>query len=120
MSLKTKSIQEKRAKQDGIRICIMRRIKPEFDFDIWLPALSPSTELLKDYHDKKINWDEYEILFTKEVLETQKEFIEIIGELCKNHTISLLCWEETPEKCHRRLVAERINELFPEVKLSLF
>jgi uncharacterized protein YeaO (DUF488 family) len=117
--IKTKSIQAKREESDDIRICIMRRIKPEFVFDIWMPHLSPSTELLKDYHDEKINWEGYEKLFTKEVLDTQTNYLSILLELSKKYTITLLCWEETPEKCHRRLVVEKLQAMDPTITIKL-
>lgn len=117
--LKTKSIQKRTAKKDGIRICIMRRVKPHFKYDIWMPTLSPSTELLKDYHEEKVNWETYEKLFSKEVFEGNKEYIEIVGEMAQKHDITLLCWEETPQMCHRRLVAEEILRKFPKIKSEI-
>lgn len=117
--LKTKSIQEGTEKSDGVRICIMRRIKPEFQFDIWIPTLAPSTELLNEYHKKKINWDEFEKRFRKEVLLKEKKYLNLILYIAKKNIVTLLCWEETAEKCHRRLVAERIKELYPEVKVKI-
>jgi uncharacterized protein YeaO (DUF488 family) len=117
--LLTKSIQEKSEKTDGIRICIMRRIKPEFAFDMWLQLLSPSAELLKRYHDEEISWEKFEALLTEEVLKTQTKFLEIVADLASKQDVTLLCWEETPEKCHRRLVAQWIVARHPEVKLTL-
>lgn len=119
MALFTKSIQTPKENEDGIRICIMRRIKPEFEFDIWMPTLAPSTELLKEYHEKQIDWTEFEKRFAKEVLETKNNYLEIVSDMAKKQTITLLCWEETPEMCHRRLVAERIQKLNPSLKISL-
>lgn len=117
--LLTKSVQAKAEKSDGIRICIMRRIQPEFEFDIWVQPLSPSTELLKRYHDEEISWDEFETQLTKDVLKTQTTFLDIVADIAIKHEVTLLCWEETPEKCHRRLVAEWIVAHRPEVKLKL-
>ncbi len=117
--LKTKSVQKKKAKTDGIRICIMRRVKPHFEYDIWMPTLSPSTELLKDYHEQKVDWEKYEKLFAKEVFEANKEFVEIVGEMAENHDVTLLCWEETPHLCHRRLVAEEVLRKFPKTKVKI-
>ncbi len=115
----TKSIQEKAKKADGIRICIMRRIKPEFEFDIWMPVLAPSTKLLKEYHDKKINWNQFEEKFKKEVLTKQTKYLKILMDVAEKETITLLCWEETPEKCHRRLVAEKLKKMNPTTKVFL-
>ncbi|MBU2632583.1 DUF488 family protein [Patescibacteria group bacterium] len=89
----------------------MRRIKPEFKFDIWMPNLAPSTKLLSSYHDKKITWEEFEKKFNKEVLEKQKKYLEIVLDIAQKNTVTLLCWEKLAEKCHRKLVAEKIAEL---------
>ena len=115
----TKSIQEKPAKKDGIRICIMRRPPEAGMYDIWMPHLSPSTKLLKDYHDKQIDWEIYEKRFNKEVLDTQKTYLEIVHAIAEKNTITLLCWEETSEMCHRRLTAERLQQLYPNAKIII-
>lgn len=117
--LATKSIQEPVSQVDGIRICIMRRIKPEFEFDMWMQPLSPSTELLKQYHDNEVSWDEFKQILTREMLEKQTKFLDIIANIAKTHDVTLLCWEETPEKCHRKLVAEWIVTKYPDLSLSL-
>ncbi|MCL4387083.1 DUF488 family protein [Patescibacteria group bacterium] len=115
----TKSIQLPREDKDGIRTCVMRRIKPEFDFDIWIPHLAPSTSLLSDYHMQKVSWEEYEERFKKEVLDNNKDYLEIVLDISKKHAVTLLCWEETPEKCHRRLVAERLKEMNPKLMIQV-
>lgn len=119
MIIKTKSVQEPAESKDGVRICIMRRIKPEFVFDIWMPPLSPSTELLKEYHDGKISWQQYEVRFQKEVLDTQEKFLRILLSMASLTHITLLCWEETPQMCHRRLVVEALQKIDPHVKIDL-
>lgn len=119
MEIQTKSVQAKPKKTDGIRICIMRRIMPEFVFDIWMPTLSPSTKLLKKYHEKESSWNEYEVLFTKEVLDTQQKYLKIVSDIAKDNNITLLCWEETPKMCHRRLVAERLQKVYPQLEVII-
>jgi uncharacterized protein (DUF488 family) len=64
---------------------------------------APTKDLLGDYRNKKITWKEYEteymnLLDMRNVL--KKVNIEKLHENC------LLCSEHTPEKCHRRLLAE--------------
>jgi uncharacterized protein YeaO (DUF488 family) len=71
--IKTRSIQLKKEKNDGIRICIMRRIKPSFKFDIWIKELSPTTKLLKDYHNKRLDWDKFEKEYKKQILKSKKK-----------------------------------------------
>lgn len=118
MPLKTKSIQAKPYKSDGVRICIMRRIKPEFVFDIWMPVLAPSTELLEAYHNRIIDWDEYERRYTKEVLDKQETYLRIVIDMARVDNVTLLCIEETPAECHRRLVASRIKSMEPRLEVT--
>lgn len=96
----------------------MRRIRPEFDFDIWIPVLAPSTKLLKSYHDKKIDWEKFENKFTKEVLEKQKKYLDIILQTAKKYTVTLLCWELKGENCHRLLVAKKLKEINPDISVK--
>ena len=65
----------------------------------------PSKELLSDYKKGKISWNNYEKIFFK--LMQDRKTIEKISLKYKNYTnICLLCSEEKPDMCHRRLVAE--------------
>lgn len=71
------------------------------------PELAPTESLLKDYKGKKVSWDEYEKTFDT-ILEQRKplDHIDLQNE---PGTICLLCSEDKPLYCHRRLVAEYIK-----------
>jgi uncharacterized protein YeaO (DUF488 family) len=106
--LHTKSIQDKKEIHDGIRISIMR--KPHGDYDLLILALAPSELLLQSYHDKKITWDEYEKAFLLEMknsLDAQR-MLQFISKILNFTDVTLLCWEQMPDQCHRRLIAELI------------
>jgi len=69
---------------------------------------APTKELLDGYKKKSITWAEYveeyqHILLNRNVL-TEANF-EDMDEVC------LLCSEDLPENCHRRLLAEEIQKL---------
>ncbi len=71
---------------------------------------SPTTETLKSYKNKKISWEEYTDQFYKTMNERN------IGKYIENNYstyegICLLCSEQIPEKCHRKLVAERFAKI---------
>jgi uncharacterized protein YeaO (DUF488 family) len=119
--LKTKSIQQPIEKADGFRICVMRRPGKfaDTDFDMWLPLLSPSHQLLNGYIAKEVSWSQYEERYFSEVLQKQPEALETIIFLAKEHTVTLLCWEESPEKCHRRLLAEHLKKLEPTLDVVI-
>lgn len=119
MSLLTKSIQAKKSASDGIRICVMRRPDKDADFDIWMPHLAPSNKLLDDYQNKKIDWDDYVIRFNREVIKKKREYIKLLAYLAEKFIVTILCWEKTPEKCHRRLVTEEVKKSFSDVQVVI-
>ena len=121
MALFTKSIQAKTAKKDGIRICIMRR--PDFStaqFDIWMPVLAPSNGLLADIHTKKIDKPEYNRRFHNEVIIGQKKFVRWLAHMSESQDITILCWEEIPDTCHRKLIADECKRLRPNLHVILY
>lgn len=119
MTLYTKSIQENPAKKDGVRICIMRRPNAEAVYDVLMPVLAPSHELLTDIHTKKIDKPEYNRRFHKEVVVGQKKFVRFLANIALENEVTILCWEEVPDKCHRKLVAEACQKLEPSLKVVL-
>jgi uncharacterized protein (DUF488 family) len=77
--------------------------------------LAPTKELLANYRDKTITWQEYEIEYLN-LLDIRK-----IGEkidLEKLHENCFLCSEHTPEKCHRRLLAEYLQHKYNSIEIN--
>lgn len=74
---------------------------------VHLPSLAPTRTLLSDYRKRRIDWDAYEARFLDLMRERRVEATispEIVHDGC------LLCSEDQPHHCHRRLVAEYLNE----------
>jgi uncharacterized protein (DUF488 family) len=75
---------------------------------------APTKELLEKYRKGTITWEEYETEYLN-LLDTRKVGNKInVEELHQN---CLLCSEHTPEKCHRRLLAEYIKAHFNNVEI---
>lgn len=70
------------------------------------PLLAPSAEIRKSYRSSK-NWDEYEAAFL--ALMKERGVPEILRVEDYEGRSALLCSEPTPEKCHRRLVADLLS-----------
>jgi len=72
--------------------------------------LSPSRELLKDYKDGKVDWNEYIDRFYKEMKKPEcvKE-MKRIKELAKTKDVYLMCYEKT-YPCHRFLLIDMIKK----------
>lgn len=71
------------------------------------PQLAPTERILKDFKNKRITWDEYEKLFM-ELLKMREPHEDFINGQKGN--ICLLCSEDKPNECHRRLIAEYFLE----------
>jgi len=79
-----------------------------------IPELAPSEELLKSYQRKEKSWEDYE----KEFLEmlNQKNLRDLL-KINENEFMCLLCSEDKPEKCHRRIVAEQLQKHFGNLEI---
>lgn len=74
---------------------------------VHLPSLAPTKALLSDYRKRKVDWAAYEARFLDLMRERRVEATtppEIVHDGC------LLCSEDQPHRCHRRLVAEYLSE----------
>jgi uncharacterized protein (DUF488 family) len=75
------------------------------------PELAPPDDLLLRYRDDK-DWMSYASDFEHRVLTTDPA-LEAMEQIYRRpEHVALLCSEPTPEKCHRRLVAERMRDLW--------
>ena len=70
------------------------------------PLLAPTKEILDGYKKKEIAWSEYEKRFNDLLKVREAHALVSSSEL---HRACLLCSEPTPDKCHRRLVAEYLK-----------
>lgn len=79
--------------------------------------LAPTKELLRKVRDKTEamhkNYRIFEVAFRRHL--DQASSVDDFAEAYRNHLrVVLLCSEPTIEKCHRRLVYDRLLELFPD------
>jgi uncharacterized protein (DUF488 family) len=76
--------------------------------------LAPTPELLKDYRNGKISWEEYEQLFLRLLGERRVE--DALRPQFFSQPTVLLCSEATAERCHRRLIVEYLDRAWGEVQ----
>lgn len=75
---------------------------------------APTKELLTQYRNKKMTWQEYEVEYLN-LLDIRK--IASKTNIEKLHENCLLCSEHTPEKCHRRLLAEYLKHVKTDIEI---
>ncbi len=81
---------------------------------VHLPILAPTAEMLDTYKKKKGEWSAYERDFLALMRSREIEnniTREQIADGC------LLCSEEKPHHCHRRLVAEYLREKWTDLEI---
>jgi len=79
-----------------------------------VPDFAPTKEMLDAYKRKKGIWAKYEIQFL-DLMESRH--IEDKLPQSKLERACLLCSEETPDQCHRRLVAEYLQQKWRNVEI---
>ena len=79
-------------------------------------TLAPDEDLLRDFkRDKRISWDEYEVRF--EGLMKARSIEKQLDPSSFERKTVLLCSEDTPEYCHRRLVAEHLQRAWGNIEI---
>lgn len=80
-----------------------------------LPELAPTKDILGDYR-KDHDWNRYVSRF--EALMDERGIPDTLDRtLFTERASCLLCSEPTPERCHRRLVAERLARAWSDVEV---
>lgn len=82
---------------------------------VHVPDLAPTQDILDEYKKNKGDWSVYEEKFLDLMRrrEVEKKISPtLIAEGC------LLCSEDKPHHCHRRLVAEYLRSQWGEVEIS--
>ena len=80
-----------------------------------LPQLAPTQQILDDYKKYKGDWERYKGQFL-DLMETRQ--IEHIVPRDRMEGACLLCSEEKPDHCHRRLVAEYLKEKWHDIEIE--
>lgn len=75
---------------------------------------APTKELLSKYRDKQITWEQYELEYLN-LLDMRKIIQKINFDSL--HENCFLCSEHTPEKCHRRLLAEYLKHVKTDIEI---
>jgi uncharacterized protein (DUF488 family) len=101
------------AKQQDLAWFLERILGADY---VHLPQLAPSDEIRDDYR-KDHDWARYVPRF--EALMDERGIPDMLDRaLFQEKTCCLLCSEPGPERCHRRLVAERLARAWGDVEVN--
>lgn len=99
------------SKRDDLRFFLEEICNMEY---VHLPILAPTQELLDAYRKRKGDWPTYEHAFLELMEQRRIEDAvprDLISESC------LLCSEDKPQHCHRRLVAEYLQKRWDNLEI---
>ena len=100
------------AKRDDLKFFLQEICNVDY---VHVVDLAPTKEMLDDYKKEHKDWSRYEKEFL-DLMEQRKIETQIseedIAEGC------LLCSEDKPHHCHRRLVAEYLNDHWGKITIN--
>ena len=127
--LKTRSVWSKPAKTDGLRILATRfrgRGLPTSRYDVWMPALGPSEQLLRAVLSGAIDWQTFSKRYRDELFldgpiddrsatiknHGQKSTLRLLKAIGRKHHVTLMCHcDEHATECHRFLLLKEISRV---------
>jgi uncharacterized protein (DUF488 family) len=98
------------AKRDDLRYFAHQLCNVAYEHNL---ALAPTAQMLADYRSGHGGWDAYAAGFRQLMAQRRIEQIDRdqLAGAC------LLCSEDTPHHCHRRLVAEYLRDKWRDVEI---
>ena len=99
------------AKRDDLRFFLRSICQMDY---VHIPSLAPTQEMLDAYKKEKGDWPTYERAFMD--LMKARGIQNSVDRETIDHGC-LLCSEETPEHCHRRLVADYLKDHWAAIEI---
>lgn len=122
MSLKIVQLGSPRQENEGLRIGTVRRLprgvpKAEYAsrdyFDVWLPNLAPSAELLAQGQASKTDkeWSAFTRAFRAEMKRPEPaKILDLLAALSHHTQLSVGCYCDEESHCHRSVLRELLAE----------
>ncbi|HBE45705.1 MAG TPA: DUF488 domain-containing protein [Deltaproteobacteria bacterium] len=122
MAIRIVRLGSRREKDEGLRLGTVRRPprgvpKSEYatrDFyDVWLPILSPSMKLMKEGQKAKEDkeWLAFKKKFRAEMNSSEAgKVLDLLAALSHQTNMSLGCYCEDENRCHRSVLRELLME----------
>ncbi len=89
-------------------------------FDRWWPQFAPPPLLIGAYYKRGLPWESFAKQFNEYLREPDphRHLCRLV-EYARALDLTLLCVEPTPERCHRRLVAEACREIDQSLLITI-
>ena len=99
------------AKRDDLAFFLRELCGMDYSHEV---SLAPTQEMLDDYKKHGQSWSEYESRFRG--LMSEREIEQSFSPSALDNAV-LLCSEDRPHNCHRRVVAEFLRDYWENVEI---
>jgi uncharacterized protein YeaO (DUF488 family) len=111
----SKTVYDKKDRDDGTRILVMRLwprgIKREY-IDEWIKELGTSLPLIKEWKAGRLKWSEFRARYLEEMDSPEKQMLlKGLSERARDGDITLLCSCKDSNRCHRVILKEIIERV---------
>ena len=122
MAFRLQSVQlgSPRRRGEGIRLGTVRYLprgvkKQDYarlnHFDVWLPMLAPSRELLQQFRNEQLSAAAFLRKYRREMQGTEtRQLVRFLGKLAETTPLSIGCYCEDETRCHRSALYQLIRE----------
>ncbi len=100
------------AKRDDLEYFLAELCGAKYEHE---PLLAPTQEILDAFKKNKGSWEDYERVFLALMKSRQIE-VKLDAKSFATSRSVLLCSEDIPDNCHRRLVVEYLKTKWPDVR----
>ena len=121
MAVRIVQLGSPRKRGEGMRLGTVRRpprgvpkrLLAKLDFyDVWLPMLAPSAELLRKLYNDGISIKQFFRSYRAEMKRPDKRhLINFLAKLSHSTNFSVGCYCEDEENCHRSILRELLKEV---------
>lgn len=101
------------AKRDDLKYFLKTICKASYEHE---PLLAPTKKMLDDYKKYKGTWEQYEEEFLA-LMSDRKIESQVERATFESEPTVLLCSELTAEHCHRRLVLDYLEPVWPDLSV---
>ena len=126
--LKSRSVRSAPTEDDGLRILVARfrgRGLSTSSYDVWMPSLGPSEELLRAVQSGAIDWKTYRKRYREELYldgpiddrsatiknHGQKSTLRLLRAISRKQHVTLMCHcAEDATECHRFLLLDEVQK----------
>lgn len=120
LRFRTVQIGSPRKPGEGLRIGAVRFLPrgiPKLEyrerdlFDLWLPILAPSRELLKAFRDGSVSTARFFHRYRSEMTQTDpRQVIQLLAALAHHAPLSVACYCDDESRCHRSVLGLLIRK----------